>query len=364
MAVKKWGAALLAIACLGAVLYLWLQPPEPPRLTPIDEDAVTAIDETGDLLAADTYQVFSINSKNGQGTRILQTAEPVSAISYTPDYTVITVYNSSDPKAFHGFYVRDKQSSGFVQYAVPQMSPKLSYVSGDLLFVSSADKIAQKGGDMTKVGIYQLKEHRWVKEWMVPGGVEDVTGSGKDVYFVTSNNAETSSNLYKADLQTGEWVQMIQHARRYPLDQVALDSNGDTYIGTSQRVKSEWSNKIYRFNPQQVPYELTSSFVSNTKPYFFTMKALRGKMLITRFDVSDKAADIEKPLALLDLKTRKQAHLTWEHRPAAAAASEDGFVVLGEDGMLAIVAPDAVERPTREFQLPELTEGKRLAVKK
>ncbi|OXM84077.1 hypothetical protein [Paenibacillus rigui] len=361
---NKWGVALIAAVCISIGMLFWFQRTEPPRITPVDEEVTKAIDETGDLLAADEFQVFSVNSKTESGKPILQTTEPISGINYTAEHTVITVFNSNDPKAFRGFYVRDKQSGSFLQYATPQMSPKCSYVSGDLMFLTAAEKTVQKGSEMTKVGIYQLKEHKWVKEWLVPGGVEDVMGQGKDVYFVTSNNTDTSSNLYKADLLTGEWGKMIQEARRYPLDQVALDTSGDIYIGTTQRVKSEWSNKIYRFNPQQVPYELTSNFVSNTRPFFFTMTALNGKMLVLRFDTSNKVVDMEKPLALLDLKSRKQMHLAWQHRPVDAVAVDGGFHVLGEDGMLAFVAPDVAEKPTREFQIPELTAGKWIAAKK
>ncbi len=361
---KVWLTSLAAVVLIGFGLYHYVSRDVKPKLTAIDAETTQAIDETGDLLVTDNHQVFSVNSKTQQGKLILQTSQPISSINYTSDHTVITVYNPEDAKAFKGFYIRDKQSDHFAQYATPQLSPKHSYVYGDWMFVSSAETTAQKGADMTKVGIYQLKEHKWVKEWLVPGGVEDVRGSGKEVYFVTSNNTDTSSNLYKADLQSGDWGKMIQEARRYPLDQVSIDSNGEVYMMISQRKKTEWSNKIFKFNPQQVPYELTSNFVSNTRPYSFTMSALQGKMLIDRFDVTNNTPDIEKPLALLDLKSHKQMQLAWDHRPVSITTLGDQFAVLGEDGAIALVGLDATEKPKLEFKLEELTAGKEICGKR
>jgi hypothetical protein len=83
-----------------------------------------------------------------------------------------------------------------------------------------------------------------LKEWLVPGGVLDVKGSGKTVYFVNSHNKENSSNVYKADMMSGEWGKLIQEPRWYPLDEVAIDSNQELYFMNTQRVKGEWSNKI------------------------------------------------------------------------------------------------------------------------
>ncbi|TVY08311.1 hypothetical protein FPZ49_19820 [Paenibacillus cremeus] len=334
------------------------------KATPVDPEATQSIDVTGDLLVASDYQVFSIGSKSKHAKEVLQTVQPISSISYTTDHAVITVFNPSDPKAFRGFYLRDRNGDSYVQYATPQMAPKFSYVQGDLMFLASAEKTMQKDGEYSKAGIYQLKEHKWVKEWQVPGGIEDVIGSGKDVYFVTSNNTSTSSNIYKVDLLTGEWGPMIQAARRYPLDQTALDTNGDLYLMISQRNKSEWSNKIYRWNPQQVPYELANNFVSNTRPFSYTMKALQGKLLIARYDRSGNNPDLDKPLSLLDLKSRKQVHLAWEHQPVALDRTADEFVALGEDGALAFLTPNATEKPERELIIPELASGRWISVKK
>ncbi|TDF95915.1 hypothetical protein [Paenibacillus piri] len=358
-----WIPLLLLIAA-GAVYGIMTVKPAK-RVTPIDPEATQAIDETGDLLLADDFQLYSANSKSRFCKKILQTVQPISGISYTSEHTVITVYNPEDSKAFKGFYMRDKQSDSFVQTPTPQLTPRFSYLFGDVLFLTSADKTAQKGGEFTKVALYDLKEHKWLKEWFVPGGVESVKGSGKYVYFVTSNNAETSSNLYKADVLSGEWGKQIQEARRYPLDQVALDTNGDIYMMISQRTKNEWSNKIYRFNPGQNPYELTKNFVSNTRPYSYSMTALQGKMLILLHDVTNTNMELEKPLSLLNLKSRKQIHLAWDHRPVDADAFADEYVVLAEDGTLGFVGLNATaDEPLREVKLDGLAAGKRIVVKK
>ncbi|WP_028547806.1 hypothetical protein [Paenibacillus sp. UNC451MF] len=361
---KVWLTALVALILMSLGIFHYVSKDAKPKLTAIDAEATLAIDELGDLLVTDDTQVFTVNSKTQHSKLILQTSQPISSVNYTSEHTVVTVYNPEDTKAFKGFYIRDKQSDKFAQYATPQLSPKFSYVYGDLMFVSSAEKTAQKGVDMTKVGIYQLKDHKWVKEWLVPGGVEDVKGVGKDVFFVTSNNAETSSNVYKADLQSGDWGKLIQEARRYPLDQVSIDSNGDVYMMISQRNKTEWSNKIFKFDPQQVPYELTSNFVSNTRPYSYTMSALQGKMLIDRYDVTNNALDIEKPLALLDLKSHKQMQLAWDHRPVDITPLGDQFAVLSEDGTIALVGIDASDKPLREFKIEEITAGKEICGKR
>ncbi len=361
---KVWLTALVALILISLGIFHYVSRDAKPKLTTIDAEATLAIDEIGDLLVTDDHQVFTVNSKTQHSKLILQTSQPISSVNYTTDHTVITVYNPEDPKAFKGFYIRDKQSDKFAQYATPQLSPKHSYVYGDLMFVSSAEKTSPKGSDMTKVGIYQLKDHKWVKEWLVPGGVEDVKGVGKDVFFVTSNSSDTSSNVYKADLQSGDWGKMIQEARRYPLDQVSIDSNGDVYMMISQRNKTEWSNKIFKFNPQQVPYELTSNFISNTRPYSFSMAALQGKMLIDRYDVTNNALDIEKPLALLDLKSQKQVQLAWDHRPVGITPLGDQFAVLAEDGAIALVGMDAADKPQREFKIEELTAGKEICGKR
>lgn len=336
----------------------------PPQTTPIDAERARSIDQIGDLLVANDFQVFSINSKTQHAKAILQTTQPISSISYTSEHTVITVFDPNDPKGFRGFYLRDRDTGSFTQVPTPQMAPKFSYVNGDLMFLAAADKTVQKDGDYTRVGIYQLKEHKWVKDWLVPGGVEDFGGLGKDVWYVTSNSAGASSNLYKTDLTTGEGGKLIQDARRYPLDQVEVDSGGDVFVMISQRNKSEWSNKIYRWNPQQTPYELTTNFVSNTRPFSYSIKALSGKLLISRSDMTGSNPELEKPLSLLDLKTRKQVHLTWEHRPVALDHTADEFIALAEDGMLAFIRPDAVEKPDRELEIPELQAGKWIAVKK
>lgn len=365
---KKWLLALTALILFSLGLFEYVSRGTHPQESGTGVEAAHPTRLTtgggGDLLVADDYHVFSVDSKSGGSERILDTDGPISSISYSADHTVVTVYNPNDQTSFRGLYIQDKQSKSFTPYPTPQWAPGRSYAFGDLLFVASADRTVQQGNEMTKVGIFQLKEHRWVKEWLVPGGVEDVEGAGKDVYFVTSNNASTSSNIYKADLVTGEWGKLIQEARRYPLDQVSVDTNGDIYMMISQRHKSEWSNKIYKFNSQQVPYELANNFVSNTKPYSYSMEALQGKMLINRYDVSHKTVDLEKPLALLDLKSRKQVQLAWDHRPVDVAAMGDRFAVLGEDGTVAIVATDASEQPSRQFQIEELTEARTICAKK
>ncbi|MCZ8514361.1 hypothetical protein O9H85_18415 [Paenibacillus filicis] len=203
-----------------------------------------------------------------------------------------------------------------------------------------------------------------MKDWLVPGGIEDYVGQGKDVWYVTSNTAVASSNLYKTDLTTGEGGKLIQDARRYPLDQVEADTGGSMFVMISQRNKTEWSNKIFRWNPQQTPYELTANFVSNTLPFSYSIKALNGKLLIARNDLSGGHSELDKPLSLLDLKTHQQVHLTWEHRPIALDHTADEFVALAEDGMLAFIRPEASEKPDRELEVPGLQSGKWIAVKK
>ncbi|UUZ79895.1 hypothetical protein LJK88_33425 [Paenibacillus sp. P26] len=352
----------LAAGCRSGVS----PPPGPapaPQTAPVDADGVKAIDETGDLLAASDREVFSVNAGSGHAQPVLQTTEPISSVSYTSGHAVITVFDPNDPKGFRGFYQRDREADGFMQVPTPQMAPKFSYINGDLLFLAAADRTAQKDGEYTRVGIYQLKERRWVKDWLVPGGVEDIAGAGKEVWFVTSNTAAVSSNLYKTDLATGEWGKLIQDPRRYPLDQVEAGPGGEVFMMISQRVKTEWSNKIYRWNPQQTPYELTSNFVSNTKPYSFAFRALGGKILIARKDLSGNS-ELDKPLSLLDLGSLKQAHLAWDHRPVALDCTSGEFVVLAEDGTLAFIRPEAGEKPDREFAVPELQEGKWIAAKK
>ncbi|MFD0678206.1 MULTISPECIES: hypothetical protein [unclassified Paenibacillus] len=362
---KRFLWLFLILLTIASAVYLFIAFQTKTHLMPIDPESTQAIDQTGDMLLADEFQVYSINSKTQFSKRILQTGQPISSISYTSGHTVITVYDANDPKAFKGFYLRNKQSDSFLQYPTPQLSPRFSYIYGDVLFLVSADKTAQKNGDFTKVALYDMLEHKWLKEWFVPGSIESVKGSGQFVYFVTSNNTETSSNLYKADVLSGEWGKQIQEARRYPLDQVSLDSNGDVYMMISERSKNEWSNKIYKFNPTQTPYELTKNFVSNTKPYSYSMVGLQGKMLILRHDMSNVNIELEKPLGLLDLKTRKQIHLGWGHRPVDADVFSNEFVVLAEDGALAFVGLGAAaDSPLRELIIPELTSGKRIAVKK
>ncbi|NOU97883.1 hypothetical protein GC093_32350 [Paenibacillus sp. LMG 31456] len=355
----------LILLTVASTVYLFFVFQTKTHVTPIDPQATQAIDETGNMLLADEFQLFSVNSKTKLSKRILHTEQSISSICYTSEHTVVTVYNANDPKAFKGFYLRDKQADSFIQYPTPQLSPKFSYLFGDVLFLVSADKTAQKSGDFTKVALYDVLEHKWLKEWFVPGSVESVKGSGRSVYFVTSNNIETSSNLYKADVLSGEWDKQIQEGRRYPLDQVALDTNGDIYMMISERSKNEWSNKIYKYNPKQTPYELTKNFVSNTKPYSYSMVGLQGKMLIVRYDLSNINVELDRPLGLLDLKTRKQIHLAWEHRPVDADVLSNEFVVLAEDGTLAFVGLDAAaDQPLRELSIPEITTGKRIAVKK
>lgn len=316
------------------------------------------------MLVADDHRVFSVDSNAESAQEVLQTEQPISSISYTKEHTVVTVFDRDNPNAFRGLYLRDNNKDGYERVATPSMSPKFSYVSGDLMFLASADLTSQPDGDYTKVGIYQLKQRKWVKEWTMPGGIEDVRGNGNTVWIVTSNNASTSSNVYKLDLAAGEWSKLIQEPRRYPLDEVEVDTNGELFMMISQRHKNEWSNKIFRYNPQQTPYELTGNFVSNTRPFSFTMRALNGKMLIARHDMTGNNPELEKPLSLLDLKSRKQVHLVWEHQPIALDRTAGEFVALAEDGSLAFIGTDATEKPERTLVIPELQAGRWISVKR
>ncbi|WP_248925039.1 hypothetical protein [Paenibacillus hamazuiensis] len=353
---------LLLLTCMLASGCWYGTKPQEIKQT-IGTEVKQAVDEAGDLVVASDDTVYSVDSKTQQMKPILRTAQPISHMGYTNDHLLVTVYNPKDAQAFKGFYLRDKDSNSFSQIATPQMSPKFCYIYGDLAFFVSADKTPQKGGDYTKVGIYQLASHKWVKEWLVPGGIEDMEGRGKDVYFVTDNDHDTSSNLYKADLTTGDWGKMIQEARRYPLDEVAVDTNGDVYMMIAQRTKSEWSNKVYRFNPQQTPYDLFSNFISNTKPFSYSMAAMNGKGLILRNDLT-ATNDIEKPIALLDLSTRKQVFLEWDHRPVSVDRTADEFAILADDGAIEFVKPDLAEPGAREVRIEGLASGKFICVKK
>ncbi|CAG7624448.1 hypothetical protein PAESOLCIP111_02622 [Paenibacillus solanacearum] len=318
----------------------------------------------GDLLVADDHRVFSVDSKAQRAQEVLHTEQPISSVCYTKDHAVVTVFEPDNPNGFRGLYVHDNNKDGYDQVATPAMAPRLSYVNGDLAFLASAEVTPQPDGDYTKVGIYQLKQRQWVKEWMMPGGVEDVRGSGNTVWIVTSNNASTSSNVSKLDLATGQWDKLIQQPRRYPLDEAEVDTNGELYLMISQRHKNEWSNKIFRFNPQQNPYELTGNFVSNTRPYSFAIRALNGKMLIARHDATGSNPELEKPLSLLDLKSRKQVHLAWDHQPVALERTESEFVALAEDGALAFIGTEATEKPDRTVVIEGLEAGRWISVKR
>jgi hypothetical protein len=138
---------LSIIIVLAGVAGLFWMRDKKTVVTRIDTLATQAIDEIGDLLVSDDFQVYSVNSETKHNQRILQTEQPISSISYTSDHMVITVFDANDPKAFKGFYLRDKQSDRFIQYPTPQMSPQLSYMYGDVLFLASAEKIPQKDGD-------------------------------------------------------------------------------------------------------------------------------------------------------------------------------------------------------------------------
>jgi hypothetical protein len=109
---------------------------------------------------------------------------------------------------------------------------------------------------------------------------------------------------------------------------------------------------------------LTSNFISNTRPNSYDFSLLQGKMFIIRYDVTQTKTDLEKPLAILDLKTRKQVHYAWGHRPVDADAADKEFVVIGEDGTIAFIGIDAIDKPTREITIARLTSGKRISVKK
>lgn len=331
---------------------------------PIDDEIKQAIDEIADLVVAGEHDLYSVNSKSSLFKRIFHTEQPIGHISYTQNRLLVTVLDSQDGTGFKGFYLRDKSSDSFIQIPTPRLSPNFSYVYGDFVFLTDAAKTPHKGADYTKVGIYRLSDHKWVKEWLVPGGIEDVEGRGKDVYFVASNNQDTSSNIYKTDITTGEQSQLIPNARRYPLDEVAVDSNGDIYMMISQRRKTEWSNKIYRFNPEAAPYELYNNFVSNTKPYSYSMNALMGKAFIIRHNAAGEHDDFEKPLAVLDLKTKKQVFLEWEHRPVSIDHTADEFVVLADDGTIAFIKPELNEQTPREIRVEGLESGKVICVKK
>ncbi|TBL73357.1 hypothetical protein [Paenibacillus thalictri] len=357
---KKAALSLLLLAVCAGCRYPWSQPE---RQTPVDSEVKQALDETGDLIVSSRDNVYSVNSQTQQSKLILHTQQPISGVEYTAERLAVAVYDPNDSQAFKGLYVRGKAGDAFTQIATPQMQPKLCYSYGDYIWVAAADKTDQKGAEYTKVGIFQLSVRKWVKEWLVPGGIEDAEGSGKNVYFVTSNNKDTSSNLYKADVTTGDWGKLIQEARRYPLDEVALDSNGEIYMMISQRAKTEWSNKVYHYNPAQSKYELFDNFVSNTKPYSYHMDALLGKALIIRNDVTE-TSEIEKPIALLDLASRKQMFIPWDHRPVAATHSQDEFVVLADDGTVAFIKPVPGEQPLREFHIEGMESGVNISMKR
>lgn len=365
------------LTCLAMLLCLTVslctaagcRPPSAPAggqpTAPAQEAAQTSQPgPNAELLVAGENIVYGVSGAGLRTAALLRTESPISSVGYAGGRAVVTAYDPADAARFRGFYCRDNDDGSFVPTATPQLAPKFSYLSGDTLFLVSGELTRQQDGDYTRVGLYALKARQSLKEWLIPGKVEDVAGKGGEAWLVTANTPAVSSNLYKIDLQTGTTLRLIPEARRYPLDQVAVDSSGDVYVMISGRVKSEWSNKIYRYMPQQTPYELTSGFVSNTRPNAYALDALGGTLAIVRSDISASRAEIEKPIALLDPATRKQIHLLWEHRPVAVDHTADAFVVLAEDGTLAFVAPDAAEKPGREITVAGLTEAKWLAVNK
>ncbi|MCZ8514362.1 hypothetical protein O9H85_18420 [Paenibacillus filicis] len=157
-----WKGWLAPVAMAAALCMLGGCKPDapvsaPPQTTPIDAEGARSIDRIGDLLAASEFQVFSINSKSQHVQTILKTQQPISSLSYTSEHTVITVFDPNDPKAFRGFYLRDRDTDSFTQIPTPSMAPKFSYVNGDLLFLAAADRTVQKDGEHTRVGIISSK---------------------------------------------------------------------------------------------------------------------------------------------------------------------------------------------------------------
>jgi hypothetical protein len=242
------------------------------------------------------------------------------------------------------------------------MQPLYTYLYHDLLLIASADQVEHPDGVYSKLGIYNLLSGTWVKQWEAPGVVQDVKGNGKDAYYVTGNNKSVPSNVYKVDINTGALTSLIQKPRWYPLDRVIADVTGDVYFAITQRERSEWSNKIYRYNPAQVPYELFDGFLSNTRSYSNDIRILNGKMFISRLDVSG-ATDIQQPLAVLDTKSKKQVYIEWDHRPVQIDVLGNKFAAFAEDGTLGLVDPAHPEQEVTDIAIEEIEEGKFIAAK-
>ncbi len=189
---------------------------------------------------------------------VFTSAQPISDLGYSSDYMVVAV-SPGDDKSFKGFYLRVKQEEHFSPVPTPSIRPKFCYLSGDYLFLAGSDLIQQNGAGYTKVGIMNLSTRTWLKEWTIPGRVDDVKGRGKEVYFAASNNELTSANVYRTDMSAGDMTKLIGEERRYPVDTVAVEKTGEVYFMISQRAQSEFSNKIFVYKPQDAGYGLIST---------------------------------------------------------------------------------------------------------
>jgi len=352
----------LVLACAGCKAAAEEDPSERVK---VDPDAEKMAEVSADLLVADEHQIYSVLVSEGVSRPFHRIAEPISGMCRDSRHTIVTV-SGPDAKGreFRGFYDMPAGSGHFVRTAAP-FAPQWSYVRGDLLFLGSAeaDMTEHPDGKYSKAAVYQLAEHRWIRQWEIPGGIKDVKGRGDEVYVVTGNNKTVPSNVYKADIRTGEEAPLIQKPRWYPLDRVMPDPDGQLYLAITQRDRSEWSNKIYRYNPAQVPYELFDGFLSNTRPNSYDLTASQGKIFIARYDVTGENAEIEQPLAVLDVKTRRQVYAAWDHRPVQIGVLDGRFVALGEDGAVALVDPNKPGTVERSFQVEGLEDAKWMAVK-
>jgi hypothetical protein len=324
-----------------------------------------------DIIVADSHDVYAVNSQTKEYVQAFHTDIPVSGLKQNNTHLIVTVYNHKDMNDFQGFYDFTAQPGSPSPLAsatprkveTPAMQPRYTYLYHDLLLLASANQVEHPDGIYTKLGIYNLLSGTWVKQWEAPGAVQDVKGNGKDAYYVTGNNKSVPSNAYKVDINTGAQTALIQKPRWYPLDRVIADVNGDVFFAITQRERSEWSNKIYRYNPAQVPYELFDGFLSNTRSNSNDIRILNGKMFISRLAVSGANADIQQPLAVLDTKSKKQVYIEWDHRPVQIDVADNRFVAFAEDGTLGIVDPAHPEKEVTDIAIEEIGEGKFMAAK-
>jgi hypothetical protein len=296
---------------------------------------------------------------------------PISGMKQNNSHLIVTVFNPDnhgDVQGFYDFTAQPGSASPLASQApkkvdTPTMQPLYTYLYHDLLLLASADLVEHPDGGYSKLGIYNLLSGIWVKQWESPGPVRDIKGNGKDAYYVTGNSKTVPSNVYKVDMNTGGTSALIQKPRWYPLDRVLADTNGDVYFAITQRERNEWSNKIYRYNPAQAPYELFDGFLSNTRANSNDIHILNGKMFISRLDVSGANTEISQPLAILDTKTKKQVYLEWDHRPVRIDVLGNKFAAFAEDGTIGIVDPAHPEQEITDIAIEEIEEGKFMATK-